>query len=270
MGRRGNSAAAPLGRRPPTGVRLSRTERAGGEDSDQQRGADEEARRAGGTGRGGIRGGRSGQHSHRSRDAEAGQGPGRGGRWRHHLRDRHRRAARGDAVRACRRAGGRRLRFRVTPLLRGTSRARHHRAHDGERQHDRQHRRRHGPPPERIPDPHHDRIVATAARNRRRGAADQRSRPWPYGHGYHGAMTEIAAGKFKNACLRLLDDVARTRTPIVITRRGRPIAELAPIPRPGPRPTLNGSVLGESGSPYETGEAWDADRPWTRMPGSGG
>ena len=74
-------------------------------------------------------------------------------------------------------------------------------------------------------------------------------------------MTEIAAGKFKNVCLRLLDDVARTRTPIVITKRGRPVAQLAPIPPSGTRPTLKGSVLMERGSPYETGEVWDADRP---------
>jgi prevent-host-death family protein len=39
----------------------------------------------------------------------------------------------------------------------------------------------------------------------------------------------IAAGEFKSKCLHLLDEVAEQRTPIVITKRGRPIAKLVPI-----------------------------------------
>ena len=35
----------------------------------------------------------------------------------------------------------------------------------------------------------------------------------------------IAAGKFKDVCLKTLDEVAKTRTPLVITKRGRPVAK---------------------------------------------
>ena len=73
-------------------------------------------------------------------------------------------------------------------------------------------------------------------------------------------MTEIAAGKFKDVCLKLLDEVARTRTPIVITKRGLPVAQLTPYRPPARRRSLAGSVVRELGDPYGTGEIWDADR----------
>ena len=73
-------------------------------------------------------------------------------------------------------------------------------------------------------------------------------------------MTHIAAGKFKDICLKLLDEVARTRTPVVITKRGRPVAQLMPYLPPKRSRSLVGSVLRETGDPYGTGEVWDADR----------
>jgi prevent-host-death family protein len=39
----------------------------------------------------------------------------------------------------------------------------------------------------------------------------------------------IAAANFKAQCLRLLDEVASTRRPIIVTKRGKPVAKLAPI-----------------------------------------
>ena len=73
-------------------------------------------------------------------------------------------------------------------------------------------------------------------------------------------MKSIAAGKFKDVCLRTLDEVARTRTSIVITKRGRPIAKLVPCAPAPARPSLSGSVLSESDDVFGTGVAWDADR----------
>ncbi len=74
-------------------------------------------------------------------------------------------------------------------------------------------------------------------------------------------MKTIAAGKFKDICLKTLDDVARTKIPVVITKRGRPVAKLvAAVPQPSRR-SLAGSVLREQGDPFGTGERWDADRP---------
>ena len=39
----------------------------------------------------------------------------------------------------------------------------------------------------------------------------------------------IGAGEFKAKCLHLLDEVAQRRTPLVITKRGKPVAKLVPI-----------------------------------------
>ena len=70
-------------------------------------------------------------------------------------------------------------------------------------------------------------------------------------------MKTIAAGKFKDLCLQMLDDVADSRTPVVITKRGRPVAKLVPVAPPRPRRSLAGSVLAEHGDPFGTGETWN-------------
>ncbi len=40
---------------------------------------------------------------------------------------------------------------------------------------------------------------------------------------------QIPAGKFKAQCLQLMDDVARDKTQITITKHGKPVAKLVPI-----------------------------------------
>lgn len=40
----------------------------------------------------------------------------------------------------------------------------------------------------------------------------------------------IGAGDFKAKCLKLLDEVAETRQPLTITKHGKPVAKLIPIP----------------------------------------
>ena len=40
---------------------------------------------------------------------------------------------------------------------------------------------------------------------------------------------EIPAAEFKAKCLRLMDEVAKRRTPLVITKRGKPLVKLVPI-----------------------------------------
>jgi prevent-host-death family protein len=39
----------------------------------------------------------------------------------------------------------------------------------------------------------------------------------------------IAAGEFKAKCLKLLDQVAETGQPLVITKFGKPVAQLVPV-----------------------------------------
>ena len=70
-------------------------------------------------------------------------------------------------------------------------------------------------------------------------------------------MKTIAAGKFKDLCLQMLDDVAENRTSVVITKRGRPVAKLIPVAAAQQQRSLSGSVLAEEGDPFSTGESWD-------------
>lgn len=66
-------------------------------------------------------------------------------------------------------------------------------------------------------------------------------------------MRTIPAGKFKDLCLRLLDEVAATRTPVVITKWNRPVARLTPLlaPLPPPEPeTAAADSVKEPLAPY--------------------
>jgi prevent-host-death family protein len=42
-------------------------------------------------------------------------------------------------------------------------------------------------------------------------------------------VEEIATSEFKTKCIAVLERIRKTRTPIRITRRGRPIAEVVPL-----------------------------------------
>ena len=71
----------------------------------------------------------------------------------------------------------------------------------------------------------------------------------------------IPAAVFKAECLKLMDEVARTGRPIVITKHGRPVAQLAPVPA-APKSSFGYmkdtvSIKGDVVGP--TGEQWDAD-----------
>ena len=69
----------------------------------------------------------------------------------------------------------------------------------------------------------------------------------------------MPAGKFKDVCLKTLDEVARTKATVVITKRGRPVAKLVPCAPAKAGRGLAGSVLKEVGDPFGTSESWDAD-----------
>jgi prevent-host-death family protein len=44
-----------------------------------------------------------------------------------------------------------------------------------------------------------------------------------------GRTAQISAAEFKATCLDLMDEVDRSGTPIVVTKRGRAVAQLAPV-----------------------------------------
>ena len=54
-------------------------------------------------------------------------------------------------------------------------------------------------------------------------------------------VRSIPAGEFKARCLAVLDRVGRTGEAVIVTKRGRPVAKVVPVERPGSA-TLKGSV----------------------------
>jgi prevent-host-death family protein len=79
-----------------------------------------------------------------------------------------------------------------------------------------------------------------------------------------GKTTErtMAAGEFKAHCLRVMDEVERTRRPVVITKRGRPVARLVPANAAEPDPLfgrLAGKIriVGDITAPLDLPEMWD-------------
>ena len=73
-------------------------------------------------------------------------------------------------------------------------------------------------------------------------------------------MKHVTASAFKARCLQLMDEVAATGEPLVITKRGQPVCQLVPY-RPKPKTlygTLRGSVrvTGDLIAPLDV--AWEA------------
>lgn len=76
-------------------------------------------------------------------------------------------------------------------------------------------------------------------------------------HGNAAMETTIGAGDFKAKCLQLLDEVAEHREPLVITKRGKPVARLMPMP---PDTQLFGAM---AGSVLDEGDIIaPIDAPW--------
>jgi prevent-host-death family protein len=77
------------------------------------------------------------------------------------------------------------------------------------------------------------------------------------------ADREIPAGVFKAHCLRIMDEVAKTRSAVIVTKRGKPVAKLVPMDdkRVDPFGCMAGTVkiVGDIISPIEdlgwTGDA---------------
>lgn len=71
---------------------------------------------------------------------------------------------------------------------------------------------------------------------------------------------EISASQFKARCLGLMDEVAHTKVPLVVTKRGRPVVKLVPLDDEAP-PSLLGSVRygSEEDLLAPEGDSWDAE-----------
>ncbi|MDQ3032475.1 MAG: type II toxin-antitoxin system Phd/YefM family antitoxin [Myxococcota bacterium] len=67
----------------------------------------------------------------------------------------------------------------------------------------------------------------------------------------------IPAGEFKAKCLSILDEVQAGGHTIVVTKRGRPVARVVPLPKAGGE--LHGSLLHEEELLAPIDVIWDAD-----------
>lgn len=71
--------------------------------------------------------------------------------------------------------------------------------------------------------------------------------------------SQIAVGEFKAKCLKLLSEVSETGKPIVITKRGKPLAKVIPI---ASHKSVfgamrgSGTIVGDIVSPLDV--EWDA------------
>jgi prevent-host-death family protein len=75
-------------------------------------------------------------------------------------------------------------------------------------------------------------------------------------------MRMIAAGEFKAKCLGLIDEVNETGQPVLITKRGKPMAELIPPRDASVRKVNVDSIFGSLGGMITvTGNADDLVEP---------
>ena len=78
-------------------------------------------------------------------------------------------------------------------------------------------------------------------------------------------MKSVAISVFKAQCLALLEDVARTGKPLLVTKRGKPLARVTSDGHGTssyPQETLRGTVetLGDVIAPAVAPDAWNAAR----------
>ena len=77
-------------------------------------------------------------------------------------------------------------------------------------------------------------------------------------------MERVTISKFKATCLRLLDNVKKTGQPLLVTRKGEPIAVVSPPPPPPKSRTWLGSmkdtikITGDIISPALGKKDWEA------------
>lgn len=74
-------------------------------------------------------------------------------------------------------------------------------------------------------------------------------------------MQTVKASEFKARCLALMDEVARTGEPLLITKNGKPVAELRPLSGSRPKTPFgihkgHLEIKGDIVSPLD--ESWEA------------
>jgi prevent-host-death family protein len=72
----------------------------------------------------------------------------------------------------------------------------------------------------------------------------------------------MPAGEFKAKCLAVMDQVQSRRTPVTITKNGKPVARLVPVPFEGEDPIFGffagkARIVGDITAPIYTDEEWE-------------
>jgi prevent-host-death family protein len=77
-------------------------------------------------------------------------------------------------------------------------------------------------------------------------------------------MKKMPAGEFKARCLRVMEDVKTYRVPVLITKKGKPVAKLVP---PDEKTadifgcmTGTAEIVGDVEAPVVSGRTWKAGR----------
>jgi prevent-host-death family protein len=73
----------------------------------------------------------------------------------------------------------------------------------------------------------------------------------------------IPAGEFKAKCLRLMDEVAETGTTLIITKRGKPVAQVTAPAAPEKKPFLSLRGLNKGSMTYGDDLMEPLDFDWT-------
>jgi len=75
-------------------------------------------------------------------------------------------------------------------------------------------------------------------------------------------MRTMPAGEFKARCLRVMEEVKKYRTPVVITKKGRPVAKLVPPDAPATDVfgCMSGTarIVGDVEAPVLAADTWRA------------
>lgn len=77
----------------------------------------------------------------------------------------------------------------------------------------------------------------------------------------------VAISEFKATCLKILDQVKRTGTPVLVTRRGEPVAMVVPPPPAESGPSWLGAfsgtarIVGDIVSPAVNENEWEVLGP---------
>jgi len=72
----------------------------------------------------------------------------------------------------------------------------------------------------------------------------------------------MGAGEFKANCLAVMDEVKNKRQPVIVTKHGKPVAKLVPIPEEEDDifgfMAGRGRILGDVVSPAVAAEDWES------------